>query len=70
MLGNMEREALRELDLTDLRDLELNIDFLSLYDLTEFPNRSWSSLIRFWPVVVVLNREAEDYCDAIPFGQA
>lgn len=40
MLGDMERETLREPDLTDLRDLELDIDFLSPYDLAEFPNLS------------------------------
>jgi len=70
MLGNMERETLCELDFTDLCDLELDIDFFLLYDLTEFPNRSWSVFVRLRPVAVVLNREAEDYCDAIPFGQA
>jgi len=65
----MEREALCEPYLTGLRDLELDIDLLPFYDLTEFPNRSWSSLIRLRPIAVVLDREAEDYCDAIPFGQ-
>ena len=70
MLGNMERETFCEHDPTDLGDLELDVDLLPLYDLTEFPNFSWSSLIRLRPVAVVLNREAEDQCDAIPFGQA
>ena len=70
MLGNMKRETLCELYLTGLRDLELDIYFLPLHDPTKFPDLPWSSLIRLRPITVVLNREAEDYGDAIPFGQS
>jgi hypothetical protein len=70
MFSNMEREAFREPDLTDLGDLEFDIDFFAFYDLTEFPNFAWPSLIRSRPVAVVLDRKAEDYGNAIPFGQA
>ena len=66
----MERETLCEPDLTELCDLELDIDLLPLYDFTEFPNLSWSVFVRFRPVAIVRNREAEDQCDVIPFSQA
>jgi hypothetical protein len=69
MPSNMERETLCKPNLTDLGDLELDIDLLFFYDLTKFPNFSWSSLIRLRPIAIILNRETEDYCDAIPFGE-